>query len=285
MAQVLTAFCDLQYCPISFDFVTWLVHAALERERRKCDGLHVVLVPHEGGLGGFSRKWGAHDEAAARWRLWHIVVASCPLVGATVTVAASRKQAEQLKGDSFWWPEGKTHHIYPLVDAARNGDAIPKLLATEQARRYVKQWVDRPYVTLTTREQSTDPVRNSNRAEWQKLCDSLMSRYGVIWLDDTNKALQEAAGNYAELDVDLRLALYEQAQMNFIGNNGPQALLSFSGAPYRGFIDKAWPEHWKKYFHMSVGEQLPWATENQRLVYKPDTFEVMRDSWDSVTNS
>lgn len=98
--MVLTAFYDLECGPISFDFITWLVRAMKERDRLGCKGLHVVIVPKENGLGGFSRHWGNHDEHAARWRLWHIVVAACPLAGATVTLAASRQQAQDISKHS-----------------------------------------------------------------------------------------------------------------------------------------------------------------------------------------
>lgn len=255
-----------------------------ERDRRGCDGLHIVIVPNEGGLGGFSRKWGEHGEAATRWRLWHIAVASCPLANkATVTIAANRKQADALRIDPYWWPEGKAHFMGPLVDAARRGESIPKIRATEQARRYVASAFREPFVTLTVRNQTTDPTRNSFVAEWRRLAAHLAWKRRVVWLDDSNDALSCGIG-YAELDPDLRLALYERADMNFIGNNGPQELLKFSGARYRIFLDKAWPEHWKEHFHMSVGDQLPWAGEDQRLVYEPDTFHVMSASWDSGTS-
>lgn len=275
MAQALTAFCDLQFCPVSFDFVTFLLRAKLEAGDRK---LHIVIVPFESGLGGFGRNWGEHDEAATRWRLWHIVIPSCQLVGATVTLASSRKQAESLKADPSWWPYGKAHFMAPLVDAAKAGKSIPKLRATDAARRYVKQWSKKPYVTLTIRDQTTHPGRNSNRNEWGRLADSLRDRFDVVWLDDTHRALSASSGNFAQLDVDLRLALYEGAAMNYMGNNGPGILLQLSDAPYRIFVDKAWPDHWKQHFHLNVGDQLPWANDNQKWVYKPDTFENLRDA-------
>jgi hypothetical protein len=277
----LTAFYDLQYGPVSFDFVTWLVHAKHRAGDRK---LHVVIVPHETGLGGFARHWGKHDEYAARWRLWHIAVASCPLVDATVTVAHSREQAESLKREPFWWDAGKQHFMFPLVDAFRNG-SIPKLKPTMQAVRYICSAMmgKRPFVTLTVRNQSTDPTRNSRIEEWKKLAEHLKQKWHVVWLDDANEALSQGRG-YAELDPDLRLALYEQSAMNFIGNNGPSVMLQLSNAPYRVFLDKGWPEHWKTYFHMEHGEQFPWANEFQKLVFKPDTFENMRASWDLATS-
>lgn len=293
-----TAFYDLEHGPISFDFVTWLVRAMKEADGRR---LHVVIVPKENGLGGFSRHWGKHDEAAARWRLWHIVLAACPLAGASVTLAPTRHFAREIWEREVdqrtskntgracrWWPEGKAHFMGPLVDAARKGEAIPRLRATEAARRYVAQWLgDAKVVTLTMRRQDTDPARNSSEA-WWAFGERVKHDFRVVRLYDTNDALADGRG-YAELDPDLRLALYEHAAMNFIGNNGPQELLKFSEAPYRivGLGLESWREHFRKYFHMEYGEQLPWAGQQQRLVYEPDSAEVLRrefDAWASATN-
>lgn len=278
--MILTAFYDLEHGPVSFDFITWLVRAMKERDQRGCKGLHVVIVPKEDGLGGFSRNWGKHDEHAARWRLWHILVAACPLAGATVTVAATRHQAHRhLAQEPFWWPEGKAHLMGPLVASARKGEAIPKLKATEAARRYVTAWTGAEnYVTLTVRNQTTDPDRNSNAAAWLDLSQmAVKAGYKFVWLDDSNVALSQGRG-YAELDPDLRLALYERAAMNFIGNNGPQELLKFSDAPYLVFgvaLTDGWKEHFRKHFGMQPGEQVPWAGPHQKIVYEPDTSQVL----------
>jgi hypothetical protein len=297
MSATLIAFYDLEHGPVSFDFVTWLVRAMKEQVECDCERLHIVIVPKENGLGGFSRNWGKHDEHAARWRLWHIMVAACPLAGATVTVASTRSQAEDMSDPPgrFWWPQGKAHFMGPLVTAARRGEAIPKLRATEAARRYVAAWLESENatgktITLTMRKQDTDPGRNSDVGAWYELDNRIRNtgRLFPVLLDDTNEALAGGRG-YAELDPDLRLALYEQAAMNFIGNNGPQELLKFSAAPYRivGLGLEEWREHFRKYFHMEYGQQLPWAGPQQRLVYEPDTFEVLKrefEAWASATS-
>lgn len=289
--MILTAFYDLDFGPVSFDFVTWLVRAMKTRDSLKCDGLHAVVVPKEDGVGGFSRDWAGYDEAAARWRLWHIVVASCPLARATVTLAASRKQALQIadQAERAWWPEGKAHFMGPLVDAARKGEAIPKLQATVGARRYVDDWLGKQKViTLTVRHQAADPTRNSNIAAWEQLRDRVERRgYVPVWLDDTNVALSKGRG-FAELDPDLRLALYERAALNFVGNNGPQELLKFSGAPYRifGLGLESWRDHFRRYFHMEYGDQLPWAGPQQVMVYKLDQADHLIhefEAWESAT--
>ncbi len=291
----LTAFCDLATCPISWDFGTWLVRAMLERDHRGCDALHVVLVPKEDGLGGFARHWGDHDEAATRWRLWHIVMPCIPLAGknTTVTLAPTRGEAEWIQSglDSHehcreedmlpvWRPEGRAHFMGPLVLAARDGKAIPKLAATEAARRNVASWFSdtSQVVTLTTRSQSTHRDRNSQVDEWTKLEKWLAPRFEVVRLRDTMVGLACDTGPWALLDPDLRLALYERAQMNLIGNNGPSTLMRFSTSPFMTFGEaptQEWRDHYRRYFHMEHGDQLPWCRPDQRLVYEPDTFEVM----------
>lgn len=282
--KFLTAFYDLVNGPVSYDFVTWLVRARFTAEQRGLDGLHVVIVPKEDGLGGFARHWGEHDEAATRWRLQYIVVASCPLMRATVTVAPTRDMAIRIRQseDETWWAEGKAHFMGPLVLAARAGHSIPKLRATDQARAYVKTWlsaIQKPVATLTQRDQSTDPARNTKTNEWAKLADWLVTEgYRVVTLWDSHVELAAGHG-YATLSPDLRLALYEQSEINVIGNNGPQELLKFSDARYAAFgqaLSKGWQEHFKRYFSMNVGDQLPWAGSNQRLVYEPDNFDVMQ---------
>lgn len=279
-----TAFYDLAIGPVSYDFVSWLVRAMKERDARGCAAMHVVIVPNEGGLGGFARHWGEHDAAATRWRFWHIVVPACQLADATLTIAADREQAERLRPvGPYWWPEGAAHHSGPLVEAARRGERIPRLVPSEAARRYVNEWVavlDRPIVTLTLRQQSTVKDRNSRRSEWAKFAGELRNRYHVIALDDSHVALSVGRGCFAELDVDLRLALYERAAMNLFSDNGPSVLPWFSGAPFMRFCcacsDAGSAEHWAKYLALRPGDQLPWARADQRLVYKPDTLEVLR---------
>jgi hypothetical protein len=285
--MILTAVCDLAFCPVSYDFVTWLVRAMHERDRRGCDAMHIIILPKKDGLGGFSRHWGKHDEAAARWRLWHIVMASVPLARATVTLAVDFDHGSELAAMDWshrWFPEGKAHFMGPMVEASRKGEKIPKLQATAAARRYVDSWLNgiksvKPIVTLTTRDQDTDPDRNTNLKAWGDLHTWLETEgYRPILLNDSNRALARGQG-FAELDPDLRLALYERAKINLIGNNGPQELLKFSDAPYLAFgqaLTAGWRDHFRKYFHMEVGDQLPWARADQKLIYKADTFETLK---------
>lgn len=120
-------------------------------------------------MGGFSRHWGPHDAAAARWRLNNIVVPAVALVGATVTVAPSRVFAEALRLSELegmravYWPQGRAHLMGPIVDWSRanRGRALPKMMASLAAQRIVKGWGLGEFYPLTERQQSNDPHRNS----------------------------------------------------------------------------------------------------------------------------
>lgn len=287
--STLTAVCDLAICPVSYDFVVWLARAMLEQQRLGAEKLHVELLPHEIGLGGFSRDWGGHSEAQARWRLWHIVIASCPLAPATVTLRPVRYESTF---DPLWRPSGAAHHAGALIEAARAGETIPQLRATDQAREYVARWlgVDK-FATITLRQSQRDPGRNSDQAAWGAFALELAAQgYRVVTLFDSEVALSCGEG-YAAHDPDLRLALYERAAVNFLPTNGPAALAWFSSAPFIQFgcgePAATWRGHWKKYMALDPGDQLPWGRKDQRLVWTPDTAEAIREeyeAWASATS-
>lgn len=280
--QVSTAFYDLEDGPVSYDFITWLVRA---RKRAGADALHVVVVPKEDGLGGFARHWGPHDAEAARWRLQHIVLAACPLAQASCTFAATRAQAQLLKRAPYWWPKGKAHMLGPLVHGAKNGEKVPMLCATDYARHTVERWSSdwSRTVTITLRA-NADDGRDSQKENWALAEDWLDEQgWNVITLDDTREALVAAIGSYAEVDLDLRCALYQRAAMNLFVNNGPQVLAWHSGAPFLAFCaampEDKWRWHWAEYLGLNWGDQLPWATKHQRLVYRADTFEAIKEEF------
>ncbi len=276
----LTAVYDLKAGPVSYDFVTWLVRARLEQQRRKADRLHVVILPYTDGLGGFARHWGPHDATAAYWRLWHIVMAACPLAGATVTLAPDREF--RAEGET-WMPEGKAHLLAPLVQAARAGEDIPLLRPTEQALRWARNWTaGGRTVTLTIRH-NADDGRDSS-PDWADFEHWLRTqRWTPLVLPDTADALDSAVGPFAALSLDLRAALYAGAAMNCFPHSGPMVLAWHSGAPMLAFNaggpGEQWRRAWEKNLALRIGVQLPWATNKQRLVYRADTAAILREEF------
>jgi len=288
--MLLTAVYDLSVGSVAYDFITWLVRAKLEQQRRGADRLHVVVLPHTHGLGGFARHWGPHDADTTYWRLWHIVMAACPLAGATVTLAASR---EVEYSGVLWAPTGKAHFLGPLVDAARAGEKIPLLSPTAQALRWAQQWTaGGRCVTLTLRANNGGDGRDSS-PDWLPFAEWLREQgWQPLLLRDTAHALNTDSGHFAELSIDLRAALYASAAQNCFVNSGPVVLAWHTGAPLLCFNAalplQPWREHWAKHLSLELGDQLPWATSDQRLIYQPDDLPILREAfaqWTAASSS
>jgi hypothetical protein len=156
--KTLNAFYDLDVGPVSYDFVVFLIKAELERKRVGADRLHVVIVPGE-GPGGMRDKSGFYDQHEAKFRLHNICIPACALIGATVTLATDWEQAELLAVGRAWPPDWnnqtlrtRPHLIGGIVEAAKAGTPIPRLQASEHARRVVRKlWQGQRVVTMTQR--------------------------------------------------------------------------------------------------------------------------------------
>lgn len=93
-------------------------------------------------------------------------------------------------------------------------------------------------VTITLRQSDFQVARNSNIEELKKLADWLKARgFSPVFVPDTEAYL---SGKHVDtghkeaiaacLNVDLRLALYEQATLNIFTSGGPFALALYGGA-------------------------------------------------------
>ena len=285
--KTLTAYYDLAVGPVSFDFAVFLAKAELARRGAGADHLHAVIVPHLAGVGGMFRdKTALYDEHEMRWRLWNIRVLVCPLLGASVTLATDWTQARLLRGAGPVWPpdwdrqtlKDRRHLIGDLIATARAGAAIPRFSASTHARRKVRALyagVGRPVVTMTLRNTYLAERNSSHRVWWQARRHIESRGYFVEVLEDTDCALAQGAG-FGELNLDLRMACYQEAGLNLQANNGAASLCWFSERPYRMFGAGVPAGEWDGLFvaqGLPLGETWPWASLGQKLVYGPTTAE------------
>lgn len=120
-----------------------------------------------------------------------------------------------------------------------------------------------PQFTITLRNDSRIPEKNSNRKEWEKVAD----RIGAFVIED-----------YEDDPIPLhsRMGIYAGAKMNFGVLNGPPHLLSLTPYPVVMFKANANAKAMEK-SGILFGTQLPWAYENQSLVWEEDTYDnIMR---------
>jgi hypothetical protein len=253
--------------PLGFDFLVWLVTCEMNRIRHKAPApLKVAFWEGKGEVENLNRE---------RRDLWltRVFRPLLPLIGAV--------EAPEAVGG---------HHIdtyvsKDIVDACRRGEHVPRLKSKTPC-------ANSGHVTITLRE-LFDDTRNSTTQEWLRFADALKAEgEQVIVVRDTRKAFEALPGytTYptASLDVDVRLGLYEKATMNFFVENGPQGLCWFSDAPWMSFhqIDESHNANWlrSRWFwqqnvHINPGEQFPWSSPDQRLVWQADTYENILSAW------
>ena len=313
--QAVTLFYDLDVSPITYDFCFALVAAEAMRLRRHLTRIDVVIVP--GRVDGLRREdedyEAAVDSESRRWRLDNILLPLCRLLPsvASVTVCGDRYQAGWIRllraGAHYpagYWPRFPlAHHPGDVLAAARAGTVIRPLRAPEQARRYVREWLDDHVgagrvVAITLREYQFMPERNSNRAAWTDFAARIRAEgFLPVFVPDTEVAMARIPDDLRDFPVftpacwnlALRMALTEAAWLNMMVNNGPFGLAAFSDAPYLMFkiltpSVRMTTEAYMTSLGYRIGETPPMSSALQKWVWEDDTpaaiareFAAMRD--------
>jgi hypothetical protein len=250
----------------SFEFLIWLAEAEMTRVRM---GAPAPLRVSFADTTPVPSAASSRSRAAADWldRVWRPLL---PMLGAVEDPAITADDTTPFL--SF------DHMFNAMVGAAERGEPVPRLQAPEAARQTVRSMIDKCVgsapVVITLREAAYDTHRNSNLREWLRFAAGLDA--GVIFVRDTAKAHEPLDGfptyPHASTDVQVRMALYEQARMNFFVSNGPWMMAGLSHAPYRYFMTQYANSH-------GHGPQYPWAGPDQRIVYALDRFENLTAVW------
>jgi hypothetical protein len=272
---------NLAVCPVSFDFLYWLVTAEMARRHHGAPGpLKVQFWRGRDGIGRMN------DPLIKRM----FENALRPLVA---MIGAVEIPAGEIVG--------RCPIIYSTREIVRGykaGETVPTMRAPVVARDAVAQWLsDRGFatrpVTITLREAPYWTHRNSNLPEWLKFARYLRKAgEQVVFVRDTNKAGQHIKGEIdyplAATDLYTRVALYEAAKFNFFVANGPGALSQFVDTSMAMFIPAEpaestyfpnQPKFWNEQMAVPFGGQFPWFGEKKRLIWKPETCENMIEAW------
>jgi hypothetical protein len=221
--------------PTTWDVATWLVAA-------QTNGFTEVAFVGE----KFKKKNNYPDEVA-RFRLENLVK---PLIG-----LSDMKLVEEPAKDQIYM----THFMKAVFQAYRDHSRIWKF-------KYEKK---HEHVTVTVRESFRNKSRDGNRPEWDRF---------IGWMENNGQkvvVIEDAEKNF--ISVKDRWDLY-QCKMNFFTGGGPSTLCMFSDAPYVTFFKGLTAHdyylncihHW-----LWTGAQFPWATKQQRIVWKEDKFDLM----------
>jgi hypothetical protein len=255
-------------CPLTWDFLPWLIEAEMTRRRLGAPApLHVAFTL---------------QEQAEKDRLPFFENVIRPMVN--MLGAVEDVNAVGGRHKPFYTPMG-------IVNAAKGGEVVPKLYASAEAKATMGLWLhDTKPITITLREVLHHPQRNSNVEAWLKFAGDLQKLgENVIIIRDTRTANEALPGfttaPIASYDTQFRKALYEHAKINFCVANGPGVLLTYSESPYLYFVnlkpgDSNDERMWAINHGISYGEQWPWASPTQRLVWQQDTYENLCTAWE-----
>lgn len=259
---------------LGFEFINWLVYSEMERVR---SGAPAPL--RVGFFGGKDDRYITNLNARTRW-LTNVFRPSLKFIGAVEddrAIAGFRHRGALLKR---------------ICDGSNNGDPVPVFQAANPIR-------DSGYITITLRELPYYTYRNSVVGEWLQVATTLKERgERVIFIRDTDKANEPIDGfpicPKASLDLDVRMAMYQNAKLNFFSPNGPWQLALFSNAPWIQMINVNENERdslidatvnqdfWRKELGIEMGEQFPWQSRNQRMIWKPETHENIMSAYDEL---
>lgn len=265
---------DLAVEPCNYDFPCWLAYAEMQRIREGAEGPLRVA---------FQRPRDNEDtpEINAKKLQMHrdVLVPLVELFGAV------------WDDNAVYGRRYNTYAMRPIVEAYLKGEALPRLKS-----KYGASSIDgAPYITITLRECPPDhwKHRNSNVEAWTKFARYLEAKgERVIFVRDTAKAEEPLEGfkTYppASIDLHARVALYHGAKANLFVSNGPWMMGCFSEQPLLMFVEisLAEPFHagrptwWRTNHGIGEGQQFPWFTEHQRIIWKRDTYENLVEAWE-----
>jgi hypothetical protein len=258
--------------PASYDFLTWLIIQEMRRVEERVPGpLKIAFWK------GYDRQHQlSHRHTIDRHDHWieHVFRPMLKLIG-----AVEDERALDRPGFEVF-----------LTKAVCNMHALhmpmPKL-------KPVKDWdLPKDVMTITLREVDDEfKERNSDIKAWGKFAKWLRDEKGerVVFVRDTRVADGTVSGfetcPQASRDIDARMWLYQNAKLNCFVSNGPMMLAVFDDRPYLAFVppekeDSEYiantPGFWKMKMGVPVGEQFPWATPRQKIIWEKDNFEAMK---------
>lgn len=236
--KVLTAVYDFGSSPPSYDFVSFLTEAEEARKEGGYSKMDIVFQP--GPMFGFRADELPPDPQTRRSLLESVCVPLCWRVPSVRSVSVQRHRSA-VAGDVFpkdWKPDQQVSHY----GTAFLPNKPPMFEASEGARKWRDQLTEgSKYATITIRQASYWPERNSDLKAWREIAEEIQSMgLPVVVIPDTENPKERLdfciGAPEAAFDVDKKIALYEDAEVNFGVTNGPAALMYLVKAPYVVFM-------------------------------------------------
>ena len=310
--KTLFCFYDMAVSPCSYDFFTFLYSAEICRVRRGLSNIKLIFVH---GPEGKYRK-----DNIRTFEQNEIFFNNVIIPGTSVLPSCESFMWDERQGISF--QSLAAHNIFPrgytlnqptaeyvaneLVASLFRKDPPGFLEAPSYARKIAEQITNSragsaPYVTLTVREIERDNANNTRTINYDVWSDAItkLKERGIetIVVRDTSHAFCPALfpntleAPEASVHLPTRLALYENALLNFTKNNGPGVLQLYSKARsmiFNSFDDDVIALSRKWYssnYGMCHGDQYPMTTKSTKVIWDNETPAAIIQGADEAMNA
>ncbi len=246
---------DLGRAPMTFDVLHFYALAHVWTERSGFAGYHMIFVLGDGdGFRHMTPKDNALDREQKMWRLRHIHLQHAAIARRCLGISFFERRADlagllravhpQQMFPPKYTVEKPTHAfmLHQLFGMKPTGTENHVFEPTPAALRNVDEWLanrtdGKPPVVMTLRTSKAEPKRNSQIEEWIAAARHMQQRgFAPVVMCDTDVTLAGLDTRLFEdlpvfgiggLDVELRLAMYRRAYLNFADNGGPPLLNFF----------------------------------------------------------
>jgi hypothetical protein len=291
--NTVVAYYDLKTSPITFDFCHFIVCALAYARLRGRDDFDLVIVAD--AYRNMTPRERGYTMVERQWRLWNLTVEITKLVPNIRNLTIAQRPLTTFAANTYppnYHPtaNNQTPYSIPYVTKYHNKGVdvrvfTPSPYAVQAAEKLVPR-TGKKIITVTLRKASHDPQRDSKLDDWHEFIKLLHERgYQVVVIPDQDDSLSERkihSYGWNVLDVvamslDLRLAIYNRADMNYVTNGGLVGLFMYSKVPFMWFSvivegsALATPDYYK-HQGLEYGGKFVWLGDNQEMIWEPDTL-------------
>ncbi|NKB45696.1 MAG: hypothetical protein GKS03_15600 [Alphaproteobacteria bacterium] len=246
----LNVYYDTRLAPVTFDFANFLINAEAARQFTSFTSIYLNVIAPD--FRRMSQRDHEYESSEKRWRVQHILGQIPKLLPTVIRTNIQYDPPSQVVAPNYppGYPDiGKKYlNFYSprlMLGLYEQGAKVQLFQSSAHAKNLVRTYTrGHSYVTISLRTSQFQTARNSNLDAWYRF-SKVLEENGkrVLVLPDFEDCFNERAAwkydwnvvDFAAHDLDLRLALYEDADDNFIVNNGVVTVLFYSKCPFKMF--------------------------------------------------
>ena len=310
--MILTCYYDLRFQPLTFDFVIFLAGANAYREQIKAIGLEIKIIDLDFKEREIATNLYKEDEEI--WKFQNIILKLPALLSKLISVNVSKEIPNLVALPCYPPPLSEIksnalnylHYSDALKDKYRffhslgflkkkffeYPEAFQCFEAPTDSLKIIQEKYGKNYITISLRTKIFQSLRNSNLQSWHAVCDYIASKgLQPIILPDFEdyfnaqsfKEMKHPVAHEAMLDLNLRMALYENAKHNLAVSGGASPLLLCSKVPFSIFkwvvpgISSCSPEHHRNFNGLNFGEKIWFMSDSQSLLWADDSIDFVME--------